>query len=137
MIAAQPRALPLRDRHAAFHEAGVLQDAQILGYMTLSQPGKSRNLALRARIVGNGAQDAYIVVRLVDKVLQQQARLNLHQVVGGQQFVANIIREGRGRVEPFPIGRNAAPDGVDRHPFVGIEAGKIVCGHAKGQGLQP
>ena len=30
MIAAQPRAFPLRDRHAAFHEARILQDAQIL-----------------------------------------------------------------------------------------------------------
>jgi hypothetical protein len=37
---AQARAFPLRDRHAAFHEAGILQDAQILGHMALGQPGE-------------------------------------------------------------------------------------------------
>ena len=59
--------------------------------MTLSQPAESRDLALRARIVGDGAQDAHVVVRLVDKILQQQARLGLHQVVGGQQLVADVV----------------------------------------------
>ena len=53
---------------------------------------ESRDLALRARIVGDGAQDAHVVVRLVDKILQQQARFSLQQLAG----VALLIRDAYG-----------------------------------------
>ena len=100
MIATQARAFRLRYRHAAFHEARTLQNAQILGNVALRQPTESRDFALRARIVGDGAQDAHVVVRIVDEVLQQQggsACIRLLAVNNSWRILSESVAAGSSR----------------------------------------
>jgi hypothetical protein len=99
--------------------------------MTLGQASVHANGFLGAIPPGNGPQNTRVVVRLLNKILQQEPGFGLHEVIWGKQLPADIVRNGLLRVDPLPIGRDTAKDGVDGYPFIWLITREKIPGIAK------
>ena len=112
MVASGARIGAVEDRDFALNKTGRIEHPEVLGNMDVGEAGKSFDLLGGARSARNGLEDGDVVMRFGDKILEQQARLGLHQVVGGEKQVFDVLGQGLVLVDALPVGRDAAEDGI-------------------------
>ncbi len=114
------------------YEACLSEHRKILRHLHVREAARGFDLFGSAGTVGDGSEYRHIVMWIGDKILQQQTRLRVHQIVRAQQLSEDVFGHRLALCDAFPVGRYAAEYRVDQHPVRGGISGEVSAGYPEG-----